>query len=649
MSMNRYRLMAIDDEPKVLDAYVSLFQPSHQWSNLLARLAGEDSDESEEEDEFEFELECYPSGEEGVEALRYAMVEQAPFSIIFLDMRMPNGWSGLETARHIRNLDESVRIVLVSAYADHTVKEIRQEIGSRFVFHGKPWNDNELVQLTRQLASDWEYERELTEARHELLNATEIAVKANRAKDQFLASMSHELRTPLTAILGYGELLQETALEQEQRSLLKTMQVSGYSLLHLLNDILDLSKIAAGKFEIDQVEFDLDETLLEVTQIFSVQAENRGLQFEVQHAKEGAEHTNLLLGDGKRVGQILINLVSNAVKFTSKGCVRLLVHSHQKRLHFVVEDSGIGMAPAVVKRLFKPFEQADSSISGRFGGTGLGLHISQTLAQLMGGQITVESEQGTGSRFELTIPLLLGREKQEKEKLQQDEVDAKLLQGRVLVVEDTPELQMLVSRMIRSSGAEVDIADDGAQGVEQASAHSYDLILMDMQMPVMDGIEATRTLRDKGSATPIIALTANVMQHQREAFQEAGCSGFISKPVQKSTLLKVLQRYLKTAQDSHEASALEEEIIPLDDELQELLNQRVKEMSEELGEARKVNDLDRVKAVVHMIKGSIGSFGYLGISALAADIEEQLRQEDVTEYNRGLDLLNQRLLAILSE
>ena len=658
MEKSRYRLLAIDDNTKVLDAYTTLFHQDEGLMESILALSGVSPNSIEEDDEeFEFEVECRESGQLGVELVRQALVDDDPFAVIFLDMRMPNGWSGLETAVQIRKLDEHVRIVLVSAYTDYTLKEIRSEIGPRFVFHSKPWSDDELKQLTRLLVSDWGYERELRQVQRQLEDATEEAVRANRSKDQFLASMSHELRTPLTAMLGYGELLQDTVLEQEQRALLKSMQVSGSSLLYLLNDILDLSKISAGKFEIDNTLFDLATMVREVEQIFAVRAESQGLRFEVIRSGSGREFSHMLLGDSKRIGQILINLIGNAIKFTRDGFVHLEVYSEQKKLHLKVVDSGIGMGPEVIERLFKPFEQADRSISGRFGGTGLGLHISHTLARLMGGEITVESEQGKGSTFEVVVPLVMGQPIKVRHSDEQGEAGAQQFEGQVLVAEDTPELQLLIRKLIEPTGAQVDIAENGEQAFQRAMAQPYDLIFMDMQMPVMDGLEATRLLRSSLNKTPVVALTANVMQHQREAFEEAGCNGFLSKPIKRKLLMEALAQYL-TAVEGEESGhqvievaatkvATPERMNEIDDELRALFFERVKELKQELIEVRELGELKEIRALVHNIKGSISSFGYMDVYETAAEAEQRIDEEDDEAANRLMDLLNGQLADIL--
>ncbi len=351
----------------------------------------------------------------------------------------------------------------------------------------------------------------------------ESAIEANKAKDRFLAVMSHELRTPLTSIIGYSEMLSRYSsnrLDEKEQKMLHAIEVAGRTQLSLINDILDLSKIEAGKFEIDEDDFDLNVLLEEVNHIFSIRAQEAGLEFAIV---QRSPLRHMLVGDSKRVGQILLNLLSNAIKFTEKGKISLeVVVAHAERqIEFRVEDQGIGMSKEVLDRLFQPFEQADSTISRRFGGTGLGLHISWTLAELMGGTIHVESEEGIGSQFTLALPYRLSERRiRDRQSTEYNRAPLRF-SGTVLLVEDTAELQKLEQAMLESVGVNVMIAANGQDAVEVALSQHFDLILMDMQMPIMNGIVATSTLRALHYDGPIVALTANVMPQHQEEFKEA--------------------------------------------------------------------------------------------------------------------------------
>ncbi|HIJ27661.1 MAG TPA: response regulator [Gammaproteobacteria bacterium] len=394
------------------------------------------------------------------------------------------------------------------------------------------------------------------------------AVRANKAKDEFLASMSHELRTPLTIIIGNSELLSESGLNQNQREYVQIVMSASHNLLSLVNDILDLSKMESGKFEVDLAPFDLTELLDQLKGMYALQAKDIGVHFEIQQ-KEFPQFQ--LWGDFTRIGQILLNLLSNAFKFTDQGNITLVCWREGELLLFSVEDSGIGMSADVLDRLFQPFEQADSSISRRYGGTGLGLHISWSLATLLDGSIEVTSEQGKGSQFILKLPYkeseLRALATDRKQSETQGSSASHQYSGEVLVVEDTPELQLLERRILKSMGATVTLAKNGREAVEKATQQHFDLILMDMQMPVMNGLEATRLLRELGVQIPIAALTANVMQRHRDQFHEAGVDDFLQKPINKSELQQTLNKYLKLDHISLEDSVAITASSPLEEPL----------------------------------------------------------------------------------
>ncbi|MBF0281916.1 MAG: response regulator [Zetaproteobacteria bacterium] len=392
----------------------------------------------------------------------------------------------------------------------------------------------------------------------ELENSRQIEIEmrakesAMIAKDEFMATMSHELRTPLTTLLGHSDLLSDTALTYEQSHILNTMRNSGKTLLYLINDILDISKIEAGKFEIEHIPFAFNSMIHDIVAMFSQRAEQKGLQLIV-NSEPKFDH--YLLGDEMRIRQILMNLLSNAIKFTQHGNVRLTIsHDHQNNLlHFKVKDQGIGMSEETLENLFQPFKQADQSISRKFGGTGLGLYISQKLANLMHGDIQVISEEGRGSTFSLIIPVHLS----DKPFITQTVTPTKAsptqiplnaavhsMTGHILLAEDTEDIQTLMQIFLKKLGITSSIAGNGRIAFEMASNENFDLILMDMQMPEMDGIEATRKLRASGCNTPIIAMTANVMQKHKDLFSQAGCNDFLAKPIDRKQLNEILQTYL---------------------------------------------------------------------------------------------------------
>ncbi len=403
-------------------------------------------------------------------------------------------------------------------------------------------------------------ERKQTESRmydlvQELERAQLLSERANQAKADFLASMSHELRTPLTSILGNCEYLLESGpLDHgELIKIARSIESAGRNQLALVNDILDMSKIESGKFTISHEPYDLSLLLKNLHSMLVVRAQDANLAFTIHQLND---EPYKLIGDAQRITQILINLAGNALKFTECGSVTLTTKRQQDQLVFQVKDTGIGMSSEVQKRLFKRFEQADGTICRRFGGSGLGLFISFNLAELMGGTIRAHSIEGEGSTFELYLPY-------QKSDVAVGDLDdysradtqfEQSFSGHVLIVEDTPALQALERRILEKMGLTVQIAGNGKEAIGCASAAHFDAILMDMQMPVMDGIEATRKLRASGNRTPIIALTANVMQKHRDQFHQAGCNGFIEKPIDKQVLYRILSRYLKQANRAGQSS-----------------------------------------------------------------------------------------------
>lgn len=476
-----------------------------------------------------------------------------------------------------------------------------------------------------------------------LVQARELSDKANLAnlaKDEFLASMSHELRTPLTSIIGNSEILFEQERNTERKELLQAIESAGRSQLALVNDILDMSKIESGKFTIEEQPYDLALLLKDIEQMFSTRIKDAGLNFAIEQQNH---ETYKLLGDGQRIGQILINLLSNAIKFTEQGSISLVTRlKGDNKLHFTLKDTGIGMSPAVLDRLFQRFEQADNSISRRFGGSGLGLFISINLAEMMGGTIDASSREGIGSIFELILPYrptqVLVSAEQDTDSAESESVLNEQLSGEILIAEDTLELQLLERRILQSMGLTVTIANNGQEAVELAKKQQFDMILMDMQMPVLDGIGATKTLRAAGNTTPIIALTANVMQKHRDAFGEAGCDGFLAKPIDKQMLRRTLKQHLnRTSPLSPPAEVMPE----VDEELVEIFRESNSLRIHQLKQALKNEDWTALREVAHTLKGSAASFGYPQLSTLAEVVQQSVDQ-------RQLEQLPQQGAALIS-
>jgi signal transduction histidine kinase/AmiR/NasT family two-component response regulator len=373
------------------------------------------------------------------------------------------------------------------------------------------------------------------------------AEAASRAKSEFLAHMSHEVRTPLNGICGMTALLLDSPLNEEQRSYLGMVQQSADGLLAIINDILDLAKIEAGKLSLDSTRFPLRETVERAVALLAVDARRKGLAFECRVA---AGAPDALEGDPVRLRQVLLNLVGNALKFTRAGFIRIEVAVESLeaacvRLRFSVSDSGTGIPAERIAIIFDPFEQADSSISRSFGGTGLGLTICSRLAVLMGGRIWAESVPGAGSTFHFTAALQVAPAAAEPEApAGTSSAESRTL--RILVAEDNPINQKLVCKILEKRGHAVAVAQNGREALEAVQASAFDLVLMDVQMPEVDGIEATRGIRAweqaAGRRTMIAAMTAHAMIEDRERCLEAGMDSYVTKPLQMAQLAAVLRQ-----------------------------------------------------------------------------------------------------------
>ncbi|MBI1249765.1 response regulator [bacterium] len=423
--------------------------------------------------------------------------------------------------------------------------------------------------------------RDVTQQRKteaELNDSRTKAEESNRIKSEFLANMSHEIRTPMTAILGYTDLLAERLKEidgdPEQLEFIQTIRRNGEHLLAIINDILDLSKIEAGKMTVEMVPMRVGDLIREVMDLMEVKAAAKGLPLDTIFETKIPMVIN---SDPIRMRQILVNLVGNAIKFTEIGRVRLRVSfvDSDKSLRLSVEDSGIGMTQGQINNLFQAFVQADNSTARRFGGTGLGLRISKRLAEMLGGDISVTSEPGTGSVFCLSVEIkeeldgnwISPQNAQSKPEKKMEEKKAKslsagLLKGmKVLLAEDGPDNVRLISFHLRKAGAEVSTVENGKLAIEKLTVDGtvegnlqypppFDVLLTDMQMPVMDGYEEARLLREKGCQLPIIALTAHAMAGDADKCLEAGCTAYTTKPIDRTRLIELVQKYHPNARES---------------------------------------------------------------------------------------------------
>jgi CheY-like chemotaxis protein/HPt (histidine-containing phosphotransfer) domain-containing protein len=378
-----------------------------------------------------------------------------------------------------------------------------------------------------------------------------MAEMASAAKSQFLANMSHEIRTPMNGIMGMLDLAMDENLSPTVRQYLQTCRSSAKSLLSIINDILDVTKIEAGKITLETVESDLGKLLADIDSLMRPQTTDRKLDFAIQLLTPVPQ---LIRTDPTRLRQCLINLIGNATKFTEKGTVHVKVSvldAEQAMLRFDVEDTGIGIPKDRQEVIFESFTQADSSTTRRYGGTGLGLTITRQLADLMGGRIEMVSEPGRGSTFSLIVPAGVDPRGQktiaslERQAVSQPKPSPQRhLVGRILVAEDDAVNRTTIEAVLTRWGLEVTLVEDGRQAVDAAARGTFDLILMDMHMPVLSGLDATQFLRAKGETLPIVALSASVLQEDVDASRKAGCNLHLGKPIERDQLYAALETYL---------------------------------------------------------------------------------------------------------
>ncbi len=381
-----------------------------------------------------------------------------------------------------------------------------------------------------------------------LLVAESKALKASKFKSEFLANMSHEIRTPLNSILGMAEVLEETKLDLEQEQLVRTFKRAGDSLLRIVNDVLDLSKVESGELKLEEIRFCLSDLLYDVKTILQVRAEKKQIELLTE---SDFEKGTQLKGDSSRLQQVLINLAGNSIKFTDKGSVCIKVENDLGGIRFSVTDTGIGISEDRISAIFSPFQQAEVSTSRKYGGTGLGLSISQNLIHLMGGRINVKSEIGHGSCFYFTLPLERLSEKSSSEKTLNEPIQTDFqIEGlNILVADDVKDNQKVIHLFLKKYNPTLVFVEDGEKALETFKSNKFDLVLMDVQMPNMNGLEATQAIRafEKSNGllpTPVIALTAQAFKEDRERCYESGCDLHVVKPIKKKKLLDGIQDVL---------------------------------------------------------------------------------------------------------
>ncbi len=600
-----HRILVIDDNRSIHEDFKKILASATERQTALddmeRELFGGSTDASGGP---AYRVEAAHQGEEGLEMLRKAFHDGDPYSMAFVDVRMPPGWDGIETTVKLWEVDPLLQVVICTAYSDYTLEEMLRELGTtdRFVILKKPFDSIEAAQLANSLTQKRRLLREaadrmanleaLVQARTQKLEeetnrCKELALAAeaaSKAKSEFLANMSHEIRTPMNGVIGMTNLLLADPLTQTQRDYVQTIRISGESLLRLINDLLDFSKIEAGKTSLVRQEFHLPETVDEIMSVLYPQTLEKNLRVSSRIHEEIPPN---LVGDAGRLRQILINLIGNAVKFTDKGSVALRVDKISEteetmELQFSIRDSGVGIPAAAREKLFQAFSQADTSTTRRFGGTGLGLAISHKLVELMGGAIGVESEEGKGSTFWFRITFNKATVETEEEPETDfvspkdgkttDAVDSITEEDYAATGESSPEIRILlaeddrinqmVARMsLKKAGyPDLEVAANGKEALKVWEKGGHRLIFMDCQMPFLDGYEATREIRKRekeGNRPPvwIIAMTAHAMPGDRERCLEAGMNDYIPKPIDMNRLTEALHKATEALMESGVAAA----------------------------------------------------------------------------------------------
>ncbi len=492
-----------------------------------------------------------------------------------------------------------------------------------------------------------------SESAHARLERTRrrAAEQVSRARGEYLAEMSHEIRTPLTAILGYAELAAEAPRESAERDeAVRVIQRNADHLLSVINDTLDISKMEAGKLVLNAEDFSVVSLIAQTVSMMRVRAHQGGISLTVEHAGELPE---TILGDQARLSQILVNLVGNAIKFTEEGGVRIVStflpnwRGTQPAVRIEVIDTGIGIAGDRLELLREPFVQADVSTPRKYGGTGLGLAIVNHVIDKMGGTLTIDSQPGKGSNFAVTIPtgplesvaMLHNPAEAYQEEVRQGarpDLAGQVLAGlRILLAEDGPDNQRLIGTILRKAGAEVTLAENGRIAVQRALSDHFDLILMDIQMPEMDGYQATRELRKQGVSVPIIALTAHAMSGHREKCMSAGCTDYVTKPISRHQLIETVMQHTgrQSAGGGQEDQAEQTIQSKFDDDpaLAEVIDQFVAGLP---GQAKQMRSalangcFQELRRLGHQLSGAGGSYGYPALSDVGARLEDAAEASD---------------------
>jgi len=598
-----------------------------------------------------------------------------------IDAIMTTDPSGIITDvnKQMEALTGSTRDELIGApFKSYFTDPERAEAGIKLVLSEKKVTDYELTACARNgkqtvvsynattfydrgrtLQGVFAAARDVTEGKRveaELQQAKAAAESASRTKSDFLASMSHEIRTPMNGIIGIADLLAKTSLTPEQDKYVQIFRRAGDNLLNLINDILDLSKVEAEQIELERTGFSLNDLLEKVTEMLAGRAGEKGLALVCEIAPDVPGDR---IGDPTRLRQVLLNLVGNAIKFTESGEVTLRVApdpdaSLPGALRFTISDTGIGIPDEKLGAVFERFTQADSSTTRKHGGSGLGLTISKRLVELMDGRIWVESAVGKGSVFSFTVPLEISRRATQRTAVPAGTgPEAPLPALQILLVEDSPDNRTITVAYLQDTPYRVEIAENGAIACEKFTAGHYDLVLMDRQMPVMDGLTATRAIRKWEAAnhrppTPIIALTASALKGDQEKFVAAGCTAYLTKPIKQEVLLQAIKEHSTAAPPSSKEESRRNDAILVRanpqcaDLMPGFLHNRRHDVIT-MQQALDRGDFETVESLGHGMRGAGGSYGFQAITDIGASLEQAAASADTDASRKWVGELSSYL------